>query len=442
MKSIQSKLATGLLISLIVVFLILGVTVSSNIQKLSENYIASRLEHDIESVVAAISFGQNNTLTINDQYLNAIYKRPYSGHYYVVQYNNTLYRSRSLWDKSLSLPDETSNKYLISTQAGPEKQSLITISRKFIKQNQNITISIAEDLTPIITDINKFKNYFYFLGIFILFTLLMIQFIVLRTGLKPLRKIQSDLNKLETGEINELSSEVPAELKAVVSEVNHLSLALSKRLQRSRNALSDLSHAIKKPLTLLQNFSDKDSHKLDKESKVFLNNQILSIQNITDRILKRARVAGTSKLNNQFNLNEDLPLLIKTISTMYPDKNINLELNVPEKLESYIDREDMLELLGNLVDNAWKWAKTKIIITIKISDKICITIEDDGAGADQQSLNELSQRGVRLDESVDGYGFGLAISSDIILDYQGSIAFNHSEELGGLSIEIMLPIKQ
>ena len=441
MKSIQSRLATGLLISLILVFLILWLAVSSNIQKLSENYIASRLEHDIETLLTAVSFDKTNTLTINEKYINSIYNRPFSGHYYTIQHNQTLFRSRSLWDQNLSSPKITGNNYVKTVQEGPEKQLLITISGHFNKQKQNITINIAEDLTPIIENIRQFKNYFAVISLLILLSLLLIQFIVLRNGLKPLRKIHHDLSELEKGTINKLTTDVPGELESVVNEVNHLSLALHMRLKRSRNALSDLSHAIKKPLTLLQNFNDEHQGKLDKKTSEFLDKQIISIQNITDRILKRARIAGTSKFNTPFNINEDLPLLIKTIRTMYPDKNININSNIPETLEIQIDREDMLELLGNLIENAWKWANSTIVINIRQEKNITIIIEDDGPGANAESLNELASRGIRLDETVSGYGFGLAISADIINDYEGSLVFSHSEKLGGFKINIQLPVK-
>lgn len=440
MNSIQSRLATGLLISLIFVFLILWLAVSNNIQKLSENYIASRLEHDIETLITAITFNKTNSLTINEKYINSIYKRPFSGHYYTIQHKQNLYRSRSLWDQNLSLPEVSNSRYLTTAQPGPEKQLLLTITKRFIKQKQNIIITLAEDLTPVIKDINKFKNYFTGLSLLILFGLLFIQFIVLRSGLKPLRKIHKELYELEKGSIKELSTDVPDELGSVVNEINQLSVALYKRLKRSRDALSDLSHAIKKPLTLLQQFSDENQDKLDNKKSEFLNKQITSIQHITDRVLKRARIAGISKTNTPFNINEDLSLLINTINSMYPTKNIKVTLDIPETLEIYIDREDMLELLGNLLDNAWKWASSTINITIKKTEHIDIIIEDDGSGANTESLNELTHRGVRLDESVSGYGFGLAISSDIIRDYNGSLLFSHSKTLGGFKTEIRLPL--
>lgn len=439
MNSIQSRLASGLVISLIVILLLLWVSVSNNIQKLAENYIASRLEHDIETLLTAITFDKQNQLLVNDQRLDAIYNRPFSGHYYSIQHKQTIIRSRALWDQTLIIPEINSTGYHQTYQHGPEHQSLIVISGQFIKQQQTIIISVAEDLTPVEKDIEQFKHYFAIISLAILLALILVQSIILRGGLKPLRKIRNELHELEKGHITELTTDVPFELKSVVSEINQLSLALYKRLKRSRDALSDLSHAIKKPLTLLQQFSDKHQASLDDESIKTLNKQIDSIQQITDRILKRARVAGRSRLNRVFSIQDDLPVLIKTINTMYPDKHIKTTLDVPDNLATQIDSEDMLELLGNLLDNAWKWAKGEIHISIRETDILKITIEDDGTGSKAESLNELANRGVRLDESVSGYGFGLAIASDIIKDYNGSLLFSRSDTLGGFKSEIRLP---
>ncbi len=438
MKSIQKRLASGLLISLVIVFLLLWLIVSHNIQNLSEEYISSRIKHDIETLITAISFDKNNNILVNDKYINSIYKRPFSGHYYIIQYHQTSIRSRSLWDQTMKIPAPPDTGYKKSYQTGPEKQPLIILTGDFVKQKQPVTISIGEDLTPVTKSIEQFKNYFSIVAATILFCLLLIQVIILKRGLQPLKKIRTELSQLEKGDITNLSSDVPDELETIVNEINHLSHALNKRIKRSRDALSDLSHAIKKPLTVLQQFNNQNEV-LSNEDKNTLGTQIESIHQITDRILKRARVAGKSQTGKRFNINEDLSILLKTIRMMYPDKDIDTEVKLMDNLKINIDREDMLELLGNLLENAWKWASQKIIITVIQNQQLHIVIEDDGSGQDVESLNQLMNRGVRLDESVSGYGFGLAISSDIIKDYQGSLTFSRSETLGGFKVEITIP---
>jgi len=169
--------------------------------------------------------------------------------------------------------------------------------------------------------------------------------------------------------------------------------------------------------------------------------QVQDIQQLTDRILKRARLAGNMQAGTLFNFNCDLPILIKTIQMMYPHKKIDININIPKTIDKLFDREDMLELLGNILDNAYKWANTGIHISIYKKGFINIIIEDDGPGSESLMLDQLANRGVRLDETTSGHGFGLAIASDIISGYEGELIFNRSEILGGFKVEIKLPIK-
>ena len=125
---------------------------------------------------------------------------------------------------------------------------------------------------------------------------------------------------------------------------------------------------------------------------------------------------------------------------MYAHKNLTLSSNVPDDVTCPVDREDMLELLGNLLDNACKWARHKTRLTVTADTNLHVCIEDDGPGTLPEKIDQLSTRGVRLDEKVQGHGFGLAISKDIINDYAGSIRFGHSEDLGGFRIDISLPL--
>ncbi|MDH5516782.1 MAG: sensor histidine kinase [Gammaproteobacteria bacterium] len=440
MMSLQNRLASGLFLSLLLVFLLLWIIVSDNIQELAEQYIAGRLEHDIEILLVAVSFDKDN-LQLDDKYINPVYKRPYSGHYFLIQNKTNSVRSRSLWDQTLSVPGQLKNSHHITHQTGPQQQSLLVRSGLFVKQGRHLVISVAEDLTPVSKAIEHFKNKFLLFSIVILGGLLLLQVVVLKTGLLPLKTIRRELAEMEQGDIKQLSSDVPDELQAFVHEINQLSRTMNKRLKRSRDSLSDLSHAIKKPLTVLQQFADQQTA-LQEKSKELLQDQIQRIHNVTDHILKRARVAGKSKTNKRFGINQDIKILLKTMAAMYPQKNIMVEIDMPDNLQVDIDREDMLELTGNLLDNAWKWARSKVIISAKQEQFLSLTIEDDGSAVNVESVSERLNRGVRLDESVSGYGFGLAISSDIVQDYEGSIKFSRSETLGGFRVVITLPVRQ
>lgn len=445
MQSIQSKLSSGLLLSLIIAFSALWLAVSLNTQFLAEEYIASRLTHDAETLLNTINLkknedNENNRLEIDTTRVGLIYNQPFSGHYYVISSGTQTVSSRSLWDKKLQHYNIEAGQQYRSLQQGPEEQSLLVISAGFLKQNKPLTITVAEDLNPIKKNINQFQYSFAALAFVMLFILVILQAIILRRSLKPLTRIHTELKSLEQGQIQKLDTDAPSELKPLINEINRLLDITQQRLQRSRNALSDLAHAIKKPLTVIQQLTEK-SNEIE-ETKNTLLKQTDDIYQLTDRILKRARLAGHSHSGALFSFSDDFPALIKTLDMMYASKSIELIQNIlVDNNYCPIDREDMLELLGNLLDNAYKWANQKIIINIEINSDLVISIEDDGPGADADKINDLAKRGVRLDEKTEGHGFGLAIANDIVTDYSGSMIFSRSSVASGLKTEIKIPLK-
>ena len=158
MRSIQSKLSAGLLLSLIIAFSALWILVSINIQFLAKEYIASRLVHDAEMLLNTINFNNNDVLTIDETRIDLIYNQPFSGHYYVISSGGQSINSRSLWDHKLRVIAVSTGQQLRTLQQGPEQQSLLLISGGYKKQNNEITISIAEDLNPINKNINQFNR--------------------------------------------------------------------------------------------------------------------------------------------------------------------------------------------------------------------------------------------------------------------------------------------
>ena len=439
MQSIQSKLSTGLLLSLIVAFSALWILVSFNIQFLAKEYIASRLEHDAEMLINTVIFDGEGNLTIDATRIDLIYNQPFSGHYYVISTDKQSIKSRSLWDHKLKVSNIDTGQQSRTLQQGPEQQSLLLVSAGYKKQSHKLTISIAEDLNPINKNIDHFKYWFSAMSLGMLLILVILQTLILRKSLKPLSRMHTELKLLQQGQLNKLSTKSPSELRPLIDEVNHLLSIMERRLSRSRNALGDLAHAIKKPLTVIKQITNKDT--IPDETKTTLTKQTDDIYQISDHILKRARLAGHSHPGALFSFSDDLPSLIKTLEMMYTNKTIRLTTNMPENIICPVDREDMLELLGNLLDNAYKWSAHKIILTVDIDSELHISIEDDGPGANPEKLDELSKRGVRLDEKVQGHGFGLAITTDIVNDYNGSINFEQSAILGGFKIDIKLPLQ-
>jgi len=440
MHSLASRLSSGLLISLLIAFALLAVLVSVNIRYVTDDYVASRLQHDTETLLAAISFDSEARLLLDGARIDQVYNQPFSGHYYVISSGTQTYYSRSLWDQRIEHVVLDSGQQNRSEQSGPEQQSLLVLSSGYTLQGYPLSISLAEDLKPIRQDIDQFIYVFIFIAGGILLVLIVLQVLILRHSLKPLQQVKQQLAQLEQGKIERLVSDVPAEIEPVINEVNQLLTVMGQRLQRSRDSLGDLAHAIKKPLTVMrQTIRRTESDEADRR---VLMEQVDEIVRLSDRILKRARLAGHSHSDRRFAFDTDLAALIETLGLMYPDRNIQIEQRIAPEVNCPIDREDMMELLGNLLDNACKWAQHKVRISASSEQQLYLSVEDDGPGIAPQQIDELLHRGRRLDESVEGHGFGLAIASDTVDEYQGQISLGKSTELGGLKVDIVLPLRQ
>lgn len=436
--SLQKKLASGLLIRLISAFIAIWILVNSSVSYLTYDYVYTQLAHDTETILAAI-IKKDNTQTINVSSVGSVYQQPFSGHYFEVVQDDSQLRSRSLWDENLTYPEQFSTLENRFEGVGPMDQPLLLLASKFTRDGQPILIVVAEDISAVEKAMSSFNIKFTLAVAVILFIVIFLQIISLRKGLKPLTRLQQDLISLENGEITSLETDVPDELSPLVNEINHLHQVLAARISRHRNALADLAHALKKPLTVLQQLSKDEKLKNIPDIQEILIRQVNNTQQLTQRILNKARLAGCAQPGNIFSFDEDLNGLIDTLNSMYRDKDIQVTREVPTGLNYLFDREDMLELLGNIFDNAYKWAEKTILITISQNQQIKIVIEDDGLGIPLDKINTITERGVRLDESVDGHGIGLGIVNDIIEHYKGAIVYEKSEKLGGLKVTIELP---
>ena len=429
MKSLQGRLHAGLSATLIIVMLMVWWLTSASFSHIAEQMINSHLEHDSEALLAALQRDKSGQWYLKESQVGHIYQRIFSGHYFVIEVEDQRIRSRSLWDSNLQ-------RQRSIYQTGPENQQLLVWYADYIKDQLSIYIAVAEDITPLKQSLQRFTK-FYALGcLLILAILLLVQRWVVTRSLTTIKHVTNELEALSEGDLSSLSSEVPQEIKPLVDEVNRLLQLLSQRLQRSRNAMGNLAHSLKHPLNLLTQIGQKQT--LDDDTKKELNNNTQKIYQLMERELKRARLAGTGLPGQFFDANEELPLLIDILKRVYQDKMLEIIYTVQQTREYKADRNDMLELLGNLLDNACKWANSKVQCSIQYDNGASIVIEDDGNGCDDEHLARLTDRGIRIDEGVAGSGLGLAIVKDIVELYQGELRFERSA-IGGLRVSVHLP---
>lgn len=441
MSSLQQRLQLSLGVSLLLSMGLLWWLVSHSFQLLSEDTIVSRLAHDGESLLAALEFSPAGEARLDERRIDAIYTRPFSGHYYVLALpDGETLRSRSLWDTKLQLAPLEPGQSARSYTQGPEGQPLLVWSGGFRKQGRNLSVSVAEDISLLNQRLERLSLIFALLAGLILVTLLLIQRGIVRHTFGFQRNVEQNIRQLASGEVSELTTNVPDEIRPLVTEVNRLLQLTAQRLERSRNALGNLAHALKTPLNLLQQLAADPRLADHPQLSADLNQQLECLRQLLERELKRARLAGAATPGARFDPAAELPALIQLLERIYADKGLVLHYAIDEAAILHADRDDMLELLGNLLDNACKWAQKEVRCRILGNGQWHLRIEDDGPGCSDEAMRQLTERGTRIDESVSGHGLGLAISRDIVRLYRGRLHFERSEELGGLLVEVELPV--
>ena len=441
MNSLTQRLNIGLGLSLVLLMGLIGWLIYDQNQRLVDDLVVSRLEHDGESLLAALQFNNEGKASLAEDTVSSIYRQPLSGHYFLLttEHGEAL-RSRSLWDTELNNKKLAVGEQNLRHIAGPAEQSLILWSSAYKKGNQIITILVAEDISKLQHRILQNALLLLALTIIFLFLILFIQRRIVRNSFTPLRQLGHEIKQLERGDIEQLTEAVPLEVKPLVVEVNRLLLVMNRRLERSRNALGNLAHALKSPLNLLTQLAD------NKATPDTLKQELLqhtsTLQQQIEHQLIRAKLAGAGSAGQRFNSAEELPALTAILERVYHNKSIKFNCEYPERNLINIDRHDLLELLGNLLDNAAKWSKKNVHCIIKQTDVIRIIVEDDGSGVSEEAITVLTQRGQRIDESLPGHGLGLAIVKEIVELYDGTLQFDKSPELGGLRVQISLSSNQ
>lgn len=439
MTSIQSRLGVWLLSSVLVILAMHWLVTSRAPVLFTQDYMAKRLGHDAETLMQGLRFGEAGEPLVEPEYVAPIYLRHDSGHYYLIRTGAHRLSSRSLGGVSIDLPMNDLPQESLVYQTGPDNQKLLVWVGHFDKDGHRVDVAVAEELTTLNRQINRFRLHFGGMTLALLVLLAFTQRLIVRMSMKPLEAMGAACRRLESGDIDTLPENVPAELQPLAAEINRLVGLMRQRLIRSRNALGNLAHALKTPLAVLSQIVQDEKAVPEPEQRRQARASVAMIQSIIDRELKRARLAGPSGAGQIFRPDLDIPDIVGLLKKVYAEKRLDYEMAFKPRAIRYGDREDMLELFGNLLDNASKWADRRVRLLLSLDDAFEITVEDDGPGIPDALQGDLTARGTRLDEAKAGHGLGLSIIEDIVRQYGGDIQFTRSTRLGGLRVDVRLP---
>lgn len=435
MKSIQRRLSLGLIAVLLVVGLIVAQTGLWLFDRELREYLAADLREETQSLLSTLERSMEGVI-LDERRLDPAFRRQFSGRYFHIHLGEQSWRSRSLWDRRLDQPGAPGMQAELAD--GPQGQRLLVYRADYRRFGQPVIITVAQDYGPILTSFKRMAWVALGLGITALLVILLAQRYTVRRAFKPLEQVRKQVEQLQQGERSGLDEQVPMELEPLVRQINHLLVHTEQILKRSRNALGNLGHALKTPLAVLVSLGAREELNAYPKLRDSLNEQLEQIQQRLGRELNQARLAGDVLPGARFNCDQELPSLFSTLAMIH-DRSLKMTRKAPKKLILPWDREDMLELLGNLLDNACKWAGSQVSLEItRVDSGYQLTVDDDGPGIEQDRRNDVLNRGIRLDEQVKGHGLGLGIARDIVEAWGGRIELQESP-LGGLRVSIHLP---
>ena len=371
---------------------------------------------------------------------------PGSGIYWQVSGGDSIpYPSRSLWDRELAVRDVINSDGTFpdepifwNSDQFPE-EPLRVVQRTVVLPGSETRWTFAVASTPDETT-EQLQNIrfilvwsFAVLGLGLIF-MAMLQ---IRYGLSPLRRVRAAISKLRTTGENRITEPLPTEVQPLVEEVNALLEHTETQAEEARRHAGNLAHALKTPLTVLTNAAT--ARDPDIATAVF--RETRAMQRHVDHHLARARALGRRAVGHaRTNVRASAEAVQRAVERLYPNSRFDIAGN--REAQVAIERQDLDEILGNLIENAAKYGGGSVFVTVDAdpdAEQCLIWIEDDGAGIPEAERTRIFDRGVRLDTGKPGTGLGLSIVADVAEIYGGSARLDESEDLGGLLVELSLP---
>ena len=425
-----------------------GAVLSNAFRMAAQTNFDAALQADMDGLIAAAEPDPNGGVMLADRFLNHNFDRVYSGLYYQIRLGNSGGQiSRSLFDKDINPVDLTKKGALTwGSAVGPENQQLRVVSRKVDLTPDNsgdaeYTFLVAGDMAAVERQTQEFNTTLFWSFLILGLGLIAAILVQVKVGLLPLRQVSKGLAKIRDGEARRLEGRFPTEIAPLATELNSLIQHSEEVVGRARTHVSNLAHFLKTPLSVLA--AEAEAHESDPAAAPLadmVKRQVFSMRRQVDHYLTRARAAGSlDVLGNRTQISAVMDDLSRVIARIHVTRGIVIDAECDDGLYFRGERQDLEEMLGNLIDNGCKWARSRVRVRCEKTDgRLVLTVEDDGPGLSAQQRAQVGSRGERLDESVPGSGLGLAIVRDISKLYGGFFSLDQSS-LGGVLARLELP---
>ncbi len=441
--SFRLLISSGLLLTAF--FALVAFVLEQGFRETAEQALKEKLQVHIYSLISAAELTETLELSMPPSLREPRFANPGSGLYASITQVNQIFvwRSASAIGMDFSSPVdlEAGKSVFVKDELGHFVLHYAVIWENKSGFEQYYIFSVAEDQSSVGRQLERFRltlrTWLFFSGLL----LVVIQFLVLRWNLRPLRIIGSDLEAIEAGKKARLDGVYPRELQGLAGNLNALVSSERAHMERYRNTLADLAHSLKTPLAIL-----RGSVEVDGVNKKVVTEQISRMNEIVEYQLQKAAAKGQKKILGRVDIAELVGKIIFSLQKVYQDKQIEFSFSHDESCFLYCEEGDIYEIVGNLLDNAAKWCDKNIrirLISFKreedVSFSLLIQIEDDGPGIPEDKLHDILQRGVRADENIHGHGIGMAVVNELTQLLGGQLQASKSKELGGMKWLVYLP---
>jgi two-component system sensor histidine kinase PhoQ len=450
MRSLRGRLLIAASVVLAAFLSLTGLSLDRAFRESALAAVQDRLQAQVYMLLGAVNVDAFNRLTLPQALPEARFSTPDSGLYadLMDSQGNLVWHSPSLLGLALPFfpavrnPGDTQFAPLKSSDGTPLFVLAFTVSWEIAhNQYQLYTFRVAETRRDFDDQVWSFRRGLWGWLLVSTAVLLAAQGLILRWSLKPLRRVATEIKDIETGRRDELSSGYPEELQPLTVNLNALLRQGHAHLERYRNALGDLAHSLKTPLAVLRGALENDADPA--ELRRTLGEQVERMNRTVDYQLQRAAASGRIALSAPLPVAPIARKILDSLAKVYAERAPRLRAEIAATTVFYGDEGDLLEILGNLADNACKWCRRQVVVRAWPADhggrtELVVEVEDDGPGipADQAPL--LLHRGQRADPTVAGHGIGLAVVRNLVEEvYYGRLEVGRGS-LGGARLRARL----
>ena len=447
--SLRGRMLWSAALVLFVFLGLMGLVLDQAFQRTAEQSVEEKLRIQIYGLLSVTEVVEG-AIFLPEAMQEPRFNNPGSGLFALVRNRDDLEVWRSPSAVTLELPEADLSPQYIALQPGEDRFARMPSANVFYlaykvlwlgegDEEEEFVFVVMESVDGYESQLTSFRNNLWGWLLLVSIALIVVQALVMNWGMKPLGELARDLRKIEEGKQDALSGDYPAELTGVTRNLNVL--ISSERTQRDkyRTTMADLAHSIKTPLAILKGSAANmtDAKSLD-EVRETIDQQVDRMDEIVGYQLERAMSNASSLIKRSIAVLPVAERLVEAMGKVYPNVDVDLRADSGRAATFFGDERDLMELLGNLVDNACKYGRGRVVLSVvsQSEDQIEIIVEDDGPGIPEDLRASVLERGARLDSKAAGQGIGLAVVMEIVDRYSGRIDIDASG-LGGLRVLVL-----